>query len=83
MSAIQQTVIKSNISKIKQNNPMEDQMTKPLCRICSAPVLEQFTSHLLNKYSVKYFQCPICGYVQTEKPFWLDAVVHVVGGTMV
>ncbi|MFL2738279.1 MAG: class I SAM-dependent methyltransferase [bacterium] len=47
-------------------------MTKPVCRICSESVSEQFSSNLLNKYSVKYFYCSICGYVQTEAPYWLE-----------
>ena len=47
-------------------------MTKPVCRICSVPVSEKFSSNLLNKYTVKYFQCSICRYVQTESPFWLE-----------
>ena len=47
-------------------------MTKPVCRICSAPLSEKFSSTLLNKYTIKYFQCSICGYVQTEEPYWLQ-----------
>ena len=47
-------------------------MTKPACRICSAPVSEKFSSTLLNKYTIKYFQCSVCGYVQTEEPYWLQ-----------
>jgi hypothetical protein len=23
-------------------------------------------------FRVKYFECPNCNYVQTEKPYWLD-----------
>jgi 2-polyprenyl-3-methyl-5-hydroxy-6-metoxy-1,4-benzoquinol methylase len=51
---------------------MEKKMTKPACRICSAPVSEKFSSTLLNKYTIKYFQCSVCGYVQTEEPYWLQ-----------
>ena len=51
---------------------MEKKMTKPVCRICSAPVSEKFSSTLLNKYTIKYFQCSVCGYVQTEEPYWLQ-----------
>ncbi|SVD71223.1 uncharacterized protein METZ01_LOCUS424077, partial [marine metagenome] len=47
-------------------------MTSTVCRICSIPVSEVFSSTLLKKYSVKYFQCSQCGYVQTEAPFWLE-----------
>ena len=31
-----------------------------------------FTSTLLRKYEVAYFQCPDCGLLQTEQPYWLD-----------
>ena len=47
-------------------------MTSPACRICSDSVSEVFSALLLKKYSVKYFQCPKCGYLQTEEPFWLE-----------
>jgi len=42
------------------------------CRICSFSAPEVFSSNLLNKYTVKYFQCSKCGYVQTENPHWLE-----------
>lgn len=47
-------------------------MTSPACRICSDSVSEVFSTLLIKKYSVKYFQCPKCGYLQTEEPFWLE-----------
>ena len=47
-------------------------MTNLDCRICSFSAPEVFSSNLLNKYIVKYFQCSKCGYVQTEPPFWLE-----------
>ena len=47
-------------------------MTNLDCRICSFSAQEVFSSNLLNKYIVKYFQCSKCGYVQTETPFWLE-----------
>ena len=47
-------------------------MTSPACRICSDSVSEVFSALLIKKYSVKYFQCPQCGYLQTEEPFWLE-----------
>lgn len=27
---------------------------------------------MLKKYEVSYFKCNNCGFIQTEKPFWLD-----------
>jgi len=47
-------------------------MTSPACRICSDSVSEVFSALLIKKYSVKYFQCPQCGYLQTEEPYWLE-----------
>lgn len=42
------------------------------CRICfndfSFPI---FAGGIFN-VSVNYFECSVCGYVQTEKPYWLD-----------
>jgi hypothetical protein len=26
----------------------------------------------MNKHQVDYYKCPNCGFIQTEKPFWLD-----------
>jgi len=27
---------------------------------------------ILNKYTIDYFHCPNCGFLQTQEPFWLD-----------
>lgn len=27
---------------------------------------------LLDKYLVQYYKCPVCGFVRTEKPYWLE-----------
>jgi hypothetical protein len=31
-----------------------------------------FSKDILKKYKVTYFQCASCGFLQTEKPYWLD-----------
>ena len=41
------------------------------CRICGGNAQFAFMGPLLN-YSVRYFDCDVCGYLQTEWPFWLD-----------
>jgi hypothetical protein len=41
------------------------------CRICTSATIKLFTADLL-KNPVRYFECPSCGYVQTEAPYWLD-----------
>lgn len=50
-------------SKVTQNS---------LCKICSSlsPYFAQAT--ILNRHTVDYFKCSVCGFVQTEKPYWLD-----------
>jgi Methyltransferase domain len=42
------------------------------CKTCSAELLPLFETEVLKKYQVKYFQCTNCGFIQTEKPFWLE-----------
>jgi hypothetical protein len=42
------------------------------CKICSSETQQLFTSTVLHKYTVKYFQCKNCGFIQTEEPYWLD-----------
>lgn len=43
-----------------------------MCKICEAKSVEVFKATILNKYSVRYYQCPACGFVETEKPYWLE-----------
>ncbi|HEY9862736.1 MAG TPA: glycosyltransferase [Candidatus Obscuribacterales bacterium] len=42
------------------------------CKVCGSisPYFAQAT--VLNRYRVDYFKCSVCGFVQTEKPYWLD-----------
>lgn len=41
------------------------------CRVCGTPALALFEGRVLA-YSIGYFGCPACGYVQTQTPTWLD-----------
>lgn len=41
------------------------------CRVCAGTALPIWKGSLLN-LSVQYSECPHCGYVQTEDPYWLD-----------
>jgi hypothetical protein len=45
-------------------------MTK--CRLCSEEVYEPIFSGILLGRLVNYFDCKVCGYVQTEDPTWLS-----------
>lgn len=41
------------------------------CRVCCSESTPLWVGRLLN-LDVQYFECGHCGYVQTEKPHWLD-----------
>ena len=41
------------------------------CRVCQQPSDSLWTGTLIG-HSVDYFECPSCGYVQTEAPYWLE-----------
>lgn len=41
------------------------------CKICNHKSKKIDKGKVLNKYDVEYFQCTHCGFVQTEKPYWL------------
>ncbi len=42
------------------------------CPICSTAMKYVFSAKLLNKYDVGYYYCAECGFLKTEKPYWLD-----------
>jgi hypothetical protein len=42
------------------------------CKICGHESTRIFEQKILNKYLISYYQCPHCGFSQTEKPFWLN-----------
>lgn len=42
------------------------------CYICGEVTSPWEKAKILKKYDVSYYQCPNCGFVQTEKPYWLD-----------
>jgi 2-polyprenyl-3-methyl-5-hydroxy-6-metoxy-1,4-benzoquinol methylase len=43
-----------------------------LCKICSENTEPFSKAEILNKYTIQYFKCPVCGFIQTEEPYWLD-----------
>lgn len=47
-------------------------MTKSSCPICRNGMEKAFSATVLKKHQVGYFYCPECGFLQTEKPFWLE-----------
>ncbi len=42
------------------------------CKICGGDCQSIFTTKVLNKYDVQYFQCNTCRFIQTENPYWLQ-----------
>ena len=42
------------------------------CRICSANSPSVFQAKLLGHVPCTFFQCPGCGLLFSEKPYWLD-----------
>lgn len=46
-------------------------MKPEYCKICHSKIEFLFKKTILKKYPVSYFRCLKCGFVQTEKPYWL------------
>lgn len=42
-----------------------------ICRLCCSLISNSFSKSILLGREIEYFDCPSCGYVQTEKPTWL------------
>lgn len=42
------------------------------CKVCGSEVQLFDTAIILNKYQIDYFECPHCGFIQTEEPYWLN-----------
>jgi len=42
------------------------------CKICGNKNVSVFNKKILNKYQISYYQCSSCGFIQTEKPYWLN-----------
>lgn len=42
------------------------------CPLCHTPLSPAFHHQVLGHLDVAYFQCPTCGFLQTEPPTWLE-----------
>ncbi|HEX2787306.1 MAG TPA: class I SAM-dependent methyltransferase [Ignavibacteria bacterium] len=47
-----------------------------ICKICSKKSSYFGQAEILSKYSIKYYKCPDCGFIQTEEPYWLEEAYH-------
>ena len=43
-----------------------------LCKICQSTSNIFDQGNILNKYSIIFYKCTNCGFIQTETPFWLE-----------
>lgn len=43
-----------------------------VCKICGDKSVKIFDAEVLGKYSVDYYQCQGCKFIQTEDPYWLS-----------
>lgn len=43
-----------------------------VCKICGSQSEEVFRARILRKYTVRYYYCDYCGFLQTEEPYWLN-----------
>lgn len=41
------------------------------CKICNSATLFFASGLILSKYTISYFRCKNCGFLQTEEPYWL------------
>lgn len=47
-------------------------ITAEKCRVCGGKATEQFDGTVRGKYRIKYYRCGECGFLQTQKPYWLQ-----------
>lgn len=43
-----------------------------ICRICDSNSVYCFSKKILEKHDIEYYRCDHCGFLQTEKPYWLS-----------
>jgi len=51
-------------------------MRKEICKICNSESDLIFNKTVLGKYPVDYYYCKNCGFLQTERPYWLEEAYH-------
>jgi len=42
------------------------------CNICKCTTVPINRAQILGKYSIQYYSCENCGFIQTEEPYWLN-----------
>ncbi len=51
---------------------MSGKLNTEICKICGKKSGFFSEASILNKYTVSYFRCEGCGFIQTEEPYWLE-----------
>lgn len=41
------------------------------CKICNSKTKEIFKARIMGNYTIQYYQCPNCKFLQTENEYWL------------
>lgn len=54
---------------VHRSIPRGDSVT---CSICKSACSKVFNARILGKYEVDYFVCGGCGFLRTERPYWLE-----------
>ncbi|BEU86857.1 hypothetical protein TAMA11512_03210 [Selenomonas sp. TAMA-11512] len=47
------------------------------CAICQADMKDFERGSILKKYDVQYYRYPSCGFVCTEKSYWLEKRIQM------
>ncbi len=47
-------------------------MKHSICKICRNVSEHVFNKMILFKYDVSFFKCSVCGFMQTEEPYWIS-----------
>jgi len=42
------------------------------CKICRTDNQPCFSGKIINKYSINYYHCSNCNFLQTEQPYWFE-----------
>jgi glycosyltransferase involved in cell wall biosynthesis/tetratricopeptide (TPR) repeat protein len=59
----------TNLSDQPVNQPTS---VNQICKICGNESNYFDRATILRKHEINYFQCPNCGFIQTETPYWLE-----------
>jgi hypothetical protein len=47
-------------------------MSRAVCHICQHAAEPFGRAEILGRHDVQYFRCSVCGFVQTERPYWIE-----------